>query len=108
MVLRNKLWFKNAISKIEDVWTIIEKERDTGHEHRLPKKKTGTSCSNSLIDTNNIPNTNGSHNVTLKETVQNTIIPSNTCMINTGSLQKQIIYIDTKHELIEDISDNAM
>jgi len=83
LVLRNKLWFKNAISKIENVWSIIEKERETGHEHRLPKKKNRNSLTNSLVDTSNIPCT---------------------CLINTEQLQKQIIYIDTNHELIEDIS----
>jgi hypothetical protein len=86
LVLRNKLWFENAKSKIEAVWTIIEKERDTGHEHRLPKKQTRKPRSNT----------------TIVET--NSIIPPNTCFINTSSLQNQIIYIDTKCELIEDIS----
>lgn len=108
LVLRNKLWFENSISKIEDVWSIIEKERETGHEHRLPKKKTRVLRSNSLVDTNNISSIVPSNNVASNNTVQNTIIPANTCLINTGSLQKQIIYIDTKHELIEDISDNSI
>lgn len=86
LVLRNKLWFEHAISKIESVWSIIEKERKTGHEHRLPKKQTRVSRSNSIVDTNNTNNT------------------SNNCLINTKALQKQMIYIDTKHELIEDVS----
>ena len=77
LVLRNKLWFKNAISKIEEVWNIIEKERVDGYEHRLPKKQSRGSRSNSLVDNNNNNNNN------------------NNCLINTDNLQKQIIYIDT-------------
>ena len=51
LVLRNKVWFESAISKIKEVWTIIEKERVTGHEHRLPKRKVvRVSRSNSIVD----------------------------------------------------------
>jgi hypothetical protein len=39
LVLRNKDWFKNNIQQLEKVWNIIEKERDTGYEHRAPNKK---------------------------------------------------------------------
>jgi len=40
LVLRNKLWFESAISKIENVWAIIETERRSGCDHRHPKKQT--------------------------------------------------------------------
>ena len=60
LVLRNKLWFQSAISKIGDVWTIIEKEKVDGFEHRLPKKQTRASRSNSIIDNeNNMTNMSG-------------------------------------------------
>lgn len=39
LVLRNKLWFKNNIGTLENVWSIIEKERVTGYEHRAPVRK---------------------------------------------------------------------
>jgi hypothetical protein len=39
LVLRNKDWFKNNIGQLENVWKIIEKERETGYEHRAPVKK---------------------------------------------------------------------
>ena len=39
LVLRNKLWFENIIQNIEDVWKTIEKERITGYEHRIAKKR---------------------------------------------------------------------
>ena len=39
LVKRNREWFKRNIEKIEDFWKIIEKERVTGYEHRLAKKK---------------------------------------------------------------------
>jgi len=87
LVLRNKFWFKNAISKIETVWNIIKKERITGHEHRNPKKsnKSNKSSLNSLNETPELLNDN--------------------CLINVDNLQNQIIYINTNFELdITDIS----
>ncbi len=53
LVLRNKFWFSHAIKKIEEVWKIIEQEKITGYEHRLPKKIT-RSRSNSLPNMNNV------------------------------------------------------
>ena len=101
LVLRNKLWFQHAIPKIENVWNTIEKERQIGYEHRLPKKQNRGSRSNSLTDT-----------------------PEQTekkCLIDVDNLKNQIIYIDTKFELdpkfeidtklkldINDMSDNLI
>jgi hypothetical protein len=39
MVPRCKSWFYCALPHIRDVWTIIEKERETGYEHRASKKR---------------------------------------------------------------------
>ena len=39
LVQRNREWFKNNIKQLENVWSIIEKERITGYEHRAPNKK---------------------------------------------------------------------
>jgi hypothetical protein len=39
LVLRNKLWFKNNILRIDSIWKTIEKERITGYEHRAPNKR---------------------------------------------------------------------
>ena len=39
MVPRCKAWFHAALPKIREVWTIIEKERETGYEHRASKKR---------------------------------------------------------------------
>ena len=81
LVLRNKLWFENAVSKIQDVWTIIEKERKTGYEHRLPKKKNIRSRSNTIVDV--INNTN---NTCLVEMPNNTNNTNNTCLIDINNL----------------------
>jgi putative phage-type endonuclease len=77
LVLRNKFWFKHAIEKIEEVWNIIEKERISGYDHRLPKK-TVRARSNSL------------------NTLQN-----NNCLINVNKLQNQVIYINTNFEVAD-------
>ena len=39
LVLRNDIWFQNAIPQIEKVWNIILRERETGFAHRAPKKR---------------------------------------------------------------------
>jgi len=39
LVLRNREWFKNNIGQLEKVWRTIETERETGYEHRIPKKR---------------------------------------------------------------------
>jgi hypothetical protein len=42
--LRNKEWFKNAVVKIEELWKIIETEKQTGFEHRAPKRNTNANA----------------------------------------------------------------
>ena len=39
LVLKNKQWFENAIIELGNIWNIILKERETGYEHRAPKKR---------------------------------------------------------------------
>ena len=36
---RNKEWFAEMLPQLENVWNTILKERNTGYEHRKPKKK---------------------------------------------------------------------
>jgi pyruvate/2-oxoacid:ferredoxin oxidoreductase beta subunit len=38
-VRRNRMWFQEAIEKMDDVWKTIEKERLEGYQHRAPKKR---------------------------------------------------------------------
>jgi len=39
LVRRNRLWFEEAVKVLQTVWTTIEEERQTGYEHRAPKRK---------------------------------------------------------------------
>jgi len=39
LVRRNRLWFSEAALVLEQVWTMIEEERQTGFEHRAPAKR---------------------------------------------------------------------
>lgn len=39
LVTRNKKWFRDNISQLQNIWNIIEKERVTGYEHRAPNRK---------------------------------------------------------------------
>lgn len=44
LIRRNRLWFSEAVRVLQDVWTMIEEERETGYEHRAPvKRKPATS-----------------------------------------------------------------
>jgi hypothetical protein len=43
LVRRNRLWFSEAALVLQRVWTMIEEERQTGFEHRAPKKKPAAS-----------------------------------------------------------------
>ncbi len=57
---RNRVWFDNSISKIEDFWNIIVKERVSGYEHRAAKKRKPTNIildSNTNVYKTNIKNT---------------------------------------------------
>ena len=39
LVLRNKSWFKYAITILNDIWNTIKREKIEGFEHRAPKRK---------------------------------------------------------------------
>jgi putative phage-type endonuclease len=60
LVLRNTQWFDAAIIEIEKVWNTIIYEKETGFEHRAPKKrkKRANSIENQecLIDLNQLDN----------------------------------------------------
>jgi putative phage-type endonuclease len=38
LVLRNKIWFEEAINNLDNIWNIIEKERIEGYSHRAPRR----------------------------------------------------------------------
>lgn len=40
LIRKNDVWFESAIKKIETVWNTILAERESGYEHRAPKKRT--------------------------------------------------------------------
>jgi putative phage-type endonuclease len=39
LVCRNRQWFKDNINDVKELWTIVEKERVSGYEHRAPNRK---------------------------------------------------------------------
>jgi len=39
LVCRNRQWFKDNISLLQEIWITIEKERISGYEHRAPNRK---------------------------------------------------------------------
>ena len=52
LVLRNKYWFNQSISIIENFWNIVTKEKLTGYQHRGPKKRTKIDNPKCLINSN--------------------------------------------------------
>jgi len=42
LVFRNKLWFSGAVQVLDNVKSIIEKEKVSGYAHRAPKRKQST------------------------------------------------------------------
>jgi putative phage-type endonuclease len=42
LVRRNRLWFSEAVNVLQQVWATIEEERESGYDHRAPKKKPAT------------------------------------------------------------------
>ena len=39
LVVRNKVWFDEITPLLRTIWDTILKERETGYEHRKPKKR---------------------------------------------------------------------
>ena len=39
LVQRNEKWFRDNIDQLQNIWSIIEKERKEGFEHRAPNKR---------------------------------------------------------------------
>jgi hypothetical protein len=65
LVRRNRLWFEAALPKILNTWDTILKERETGYEHRMAKKRDTTIEKQTIVsnkDNNyiihNLPSTN--------------------------------------------------
>jgi len=61
LIQRNHSWFKSAVTKIEDLWKIVEKERVEGYEHRAAKKKINVLMNSDLSNSyiiHNMPSQN--------------------------------------------------
>lgn len=68
VVERNREWFQLAVGKIEEAWKTVEKERISGWDHRLPKKKQVQPIV--LLNDD-----------TLIKPIKNLTLPSNFCLI---------------------------
>jgi hypothetical protein len=82
LVLRNDIWFQNAIPQIEKVWNIILRERESGFAHRAPKKRSSPSSV-----TNNTKLKNGS---AAAASTNSTPKPNNGCLIMISDLELNI------------------
>lgn len=59
VVERNEKWFRDNIHQLKNIWSIIEKERKSGFEHRAPNKRVVTSDTNNNNANSNSNNLNG-------------------------------------------------
>ena len=46
---RNRVWFSNAVPRIQEIWDTIVKERSEGYEHRASKKRQVSDRSMSIV-----------------------------------------------------------
>ena len=76
LVRRNRLWFEEAVPILQRLWETIENERESGYEHRAPKRKTTASASTETTDTSSS---------SLKIVKLNSAIVPNSDTINTNS-----------------------
>jgi hypothetical protein len=81
LVLRNDIWFQNAIPQIEKVWNIILRERETGFAHRAPKKRGSPSS---------VTNNAKLKNATATMTADSAPKPNNGCLIMISDLELNI------------------
>jgi hypothetical protein len=54
LVCRNRQWFNDNIKSLEEIWSIIEKERISGYEHRAPNRKIKKEYIDQNINSNGI------------------------------------------------------
>jgi len=52
---RNRVWFSNAVPRIQEIWDTIIKERVDGYEHRASKKRQVSGRSMSIVSDDGIP-----------------------------------------------------
>ena len=52
---RNRVWFSNAVPRIQEIWDTIIKERVEGYEHRASKKRQVSDRSMSIVSDDGIP-----------------------------------------------------
>ena len=81
LVLRNDIWFQNAIPQIEKVWNIILHERESGFAHRAPKKRGSPS---SVTNNTKLKNASASANPNSAPK------PNNGCLIMISDLELNI------------------
>jgi len=51
LVLRDKVWFKNAVVKMQKLWKTVETEKVAGYEHRAPKRRIKKNDKNEPLQT---------------------------------------------------------
>ena len=82
LVERNRFWFEKNIPALQHIWSIIEKERQTGYEHRMPKKRMLKSEPNVSTSSSETPSclirvnkqTNKTHIISEPSTLSNGVI----------------------------------
>jgi hypothetical protein len=81
LVLRNDVWFQNAIPQIEKVWNIIVKERESGYEHRAPKKRASPGSASASVSVSELLTSSKTKNTS------NIQKPNNGCLIMISDLE---------------------
>jgi len=69
LVLRNKLWFSSNVPELQEIWTIIKEERDSGFEHRAPNRR--VKKDNSISNNQNQNQNQNQKQITISECLLN-------------------------------------
>lgn len=110
LIERNREWFESVVSKFQEVWKTIERERISGYEHRQPQRrgaktkqstkinvsKINTGVCNIMLEGNNEENKNNENkerNSNVETTTKNIISKSRGN--NKDNNKKMVITINT-------------
>ena len=93
LVLRNKIWFKNALPYITNIWETIKIDRQGDYEHRAPKKMNKRS---KLNQQNKLLKTNDENIKIIHTDMDVDNLMQNVCHINPDKDDKKILNITTE------------
>ena len=101
LVTRNKKWFKAVVPQFQKIWDTIVEERETGFEHRKPRKKSSNTTKSTTVGCKIKLTNSDSDNETKKE--KNNTLNNTTKLVNKDSKPKKVYKRKSNHVIKIDI-----